>query len=302
MCQPLLAVAPHLFTTREWLLGTNATSDHRASWADVAVALRVDAEQLVRVHQVHGASALIAHGRTAAQPDADIIVTIDPELALAVGAADCVPLLVVDRRTGAVAAAHAGWRGLAARVPAATVAALGRAFGARGSDLLAAIGPSIGACCYEVGTDVKDRFTEADFTAEELARWFLRGPVESPGNPSMSGVAPKGRHDPLVFRCMGSRARAACSGGPRWRSNFHRRALHGEPRRDLLFVPARRWAHRPDRWCDQAPAASSIAAFARRSAWVFDSRSTCSKVTFPISCASRRAFACSGCRPACLTL
>ncbi len=199
MCQPLLAVAPHLFTTREWLLGTNATSDHRASWADVAVALRVDAEQLVRVHQVHGASALIAHGRTAAQPDADIIVTIDPELALAVGAADCVPLLVVDRRTGAVAAAHAGWRGLAARVPAATVAALGRAFGARGSDLLAAIGPSIGACCYEVGTDVKDRFTEADFTAEELARWFLRGPVESPGNPSMSGVAPKGRHDHWFF-------------------------------------------------------------------------------------------------------
>ena len=64
-------------------------------------------------------------------PEADIFVSDDPSLALAIQTADCVPLLIADRGTGAVAAAHAGWRGLAAGVPRAAVEALAREFGCR---------------------------------------------------------------------------------------------------------------------------------------------------------------------------
>jgi YfiH family protein len=89
---------------------------------------------------------------------------------MAIQTADCVPLLIADRRTGAVAAAHAGWRGLAAGVPEAVVMALTREFGSRPADLVAAIGPSISAARYEVGADVRSRFTESG--GPRVASWF----------------------------------------------------------------------------------------------------------------------------------
>ncbi len=88
----------------------------------------------------------------------DALITDTPGLLLALFYADCVPILLVDPARRAVAAAHAGWRGLVAGVIGNTVSALGRAFGTRPDDLLAAIGPCIGACCYEVGDDVAAHF------------------------------------------------------------------------------------------------------------------------------------------------
>jgi hypothetical protein len=117
--------------------------------------------------------------------EADIAITDDPAIGVAVQAADCVPLLLVDRRTGAVAAAHAGWRGMAARVPRSAIAAMNDAFSTRPGDLVAAIGPSIGACCYEVGPDVYDSFAAAGFSAGDLEQWFCRDPQPSAANPSM---------------------------------------------------------------------------------------------------------------------
>jgi YfiH family protein len=86
-----------------------------------------------------------------------------------------VPLLIVDCVTGAVAAAHAGWRGLAAGVPRVAVEALGREFGSLPENLVAAAGPSISAERYEVGEDVRTRFAAAGFSDAELARWFRAG-------------------------------------------------------------------------------------------------------------------------------
>jgi len=117
--------------------------------------------------------------------EADIAITDDPAIGVAVQAADCVPLLLVDRGSGAVAAAHAGWRGMAARVPRSVVAAMHAAFSTRAEDVIAALGPSIGACCYEVGSDVYDSFVANGFSAPDLERWFHRQPQPSADNRSM---------------------------------------------------------------------------------------------------------------------
>jgi YfiH family protein len=78
-------------------------------------------------------------------------------VAVAVRVADCVPILLGDRDTGDVAAVHAGWRGVEARILAATIATLG----ARPGALVAAVGPCIGPCCFEVGEDVAERIANA---------------------------------------------------------------------------------------------------------------------------------------------
>src|SRR5262249_2256482 len=74
------------------------------------------------------------------------------------------------------------------------VAALRRHFGSRPQDLIAAVGPSIGACCYEVGPDVVQRFQRAGFGGDRLGAWFLDGPAQLPGNPSMPGLTPRADH------------------------------------------------------------------------------------------------------------
>jgi YfiH family protein len=133
-------------------------------------------------------------GALAETPEADIIVTDDPALAVAVQAADCVPLLFVDRRLRVVAAAHAGWRGLVARVPCAAIQAMARTWGTRPADLLVAAGPSIGACCYEVGADVRNAFSAIGFSSRDIAAWFHDRPQPSAANQSMPLAAPRPDH------------------------------------------------------------------------------------------------------------
>src|SRR4051812_29760487 len=172
VCVPLEPYASHLFTTRSWKLGQSGGPEMAAdAWLEVATAISVPPDMLVRLRQVHGSAAVVASpgGPPAA---ADIVMTADPALALAVQAADCVPLLVADPRTGATAAAHAGWRGLAAHVPHLVVDRMASEFGSRAEDLMVALGPSIGACCYEVGEDVRAAFEGSGCSAAQLARWF----------------------------------------------------------------------------------------------------------------------------------
>ena len=85
------------------------------------------------------------------------------------------PLLLADPRTGAVAAVHAGWRGTAAGAATAALDALAREFGSRPEDLVVAIGPSIGACCYEVGSELVDAFAAAGHARHLIDRWFSVG-------------------------------------------------------------------------------------------------------------------------------
>ena len=101
-------------------------------------------------------------------------MTTTPGVALAVVTADCVPILLADPVTGAVAAVHAGWRGTAADVAGAAVAALTREYAVAGADLVAAIGPSIGACCYDVGEELLEAFAVAGHDSAARADWFAR--------------------------------------------------------------------------------------------------------------------------------
>ncbi len=200
VCRPLEASASNLFTTRRWRLGVSGAPSGTADlWEDVASAMDVDSARLSRLRQVHGTAVVSrrrgeAPGNGNALPEADIVMTDEPAVALAVQTADCVPMLIADPRAGAVAAVHAGWRGLAARAAAAAVERLASDFGSRAQDLVVAIGPAIGWCCYEVGPDVREQFERAAFPPEQLERWFSREPVRSDVNPPMTGLAP-GRRD-----------------------------------------------------------------------------------------------------------
>ena len=190
-CRALEPHAAHLFTTRPWALG-GADGNRAAAWAEVASALGVEAAHLERAHQVHGASVVVHRAGEPPRPeeslaDADILISNDPAKVVSIQVADCVPLLFADRRTGAVAAAHAGWRGLAARVPQAAVLALGTGFGSRPVDLVAAIGPSISGPRYEVGDEVRTRFEQNGFSPAECDRWFA--PATRPGHWFFDGWA-----------------------------------------------------------------------------------------------------------------
>jgi Multi-copper polyphenol oxidoreductase laccase len=223
----LAPLADHLFTTRPWRLGS-ASGSVDAGWADVAAAMDVNAAQLARLHQVHGAAVVTAApGMGGALPSADIHLTRDAHLALAVQTADCLPILLADPTTGAVAAAHAGWRGLAARVPEVVVGAMERQFGCRASDLIVAIGPAIGACCYEVGGDVRDAIARAGFGDRDLARCFFDRPQATAINPSMPGLPAWPRTGSTWRRCARraigiSSARTGATGArpAAWRVSF----------------------------------------------------------------------------------
>jgi YfiH family protein len=114
--------------------------------------------QLATLKQIHSSSCVAAEGRTGVLGEGDALLEDQPGSVVAVKTADCIPILLVDERARAVAAVHAGWRGTAAHIAADAIAAMGRRFGTRAEDLHAAIGPGIGACCYEVGPEVAAHF------------------------------------------------------------------------------------------------------------------------------------------------
>ena len=185
-CSPLETIAQHAFTSKQLKL------PDPAGWASAAASVGGTAIQVRRVKQVHGnvvrvlkrgeagaADAKAKPERDAtpddeARPDGDAVVSNVAGLLLAVMVADCVPIIVADRTSGAAGAIHAGWRGTSARVGPAALESMRRHFGTEPSDLTVAIGPSIGPDDYEVGEALIDAFQQAGHAASDLARWFRR--------------------------------------------------------------------------------------------------------------------------------
>jgi hypothetical protein len=129
----------------------------RENFEIAAQILGVSASRLYVVSQVHGVQArVIGDGEDREQvlrAVGDVTLSRAPGVACGVRTADCVPILIGDRASGAVAAIHSGWKGTVANVAAAGVRALRELIGGEG-DLVAAVGPHIETCCFEVGADV----------------------------------------------------------------------------------------------------------------------------------------------------
>ncbi len=134
-------------------------------------ALGAPADAHVEASQVHGrAIAIVGRGdRGRKVEDADGLVSADPDVVLAIHAADCVAMLLWDHRRSAIGAAHAGWRGTAAGVAAAAVETVHREFGTDPGDLRVAIGPAVGPCHYEVDAPVAEAFRVWPWAGEVLA-------------------------------------------------------------------------------------------------------------------------------------
>jgi YfiH family protein len=115
---------------------------------------------LATLHQIHSDIVIDAGGRSGSLGDGDALVENTPGQLVAVKTADCIPILIVDPRQRAVAAVHAGWRGTAKKIATRVIEQMQRRFASQPGDLLAAIGPGIGKCCYEVGPEVARQFPE----------------------------------------------------------------------------------------------------------------------------------------------
>lgn len=98
----------------------------------------------------------------------DALVTATPGLALTVVTADCLPVLLADPKRGVVAAIHAGWRGTLRRIVEKTVGVMRQRFAVDPAQVIAAFGPSIQVCCYEVGEEVMEEFRSQFSYAAEL--------------------------------------------------------------------------------------------------------------------------------------
>jgi YfiH family protein len=171
---------PHLFTTRHFPGVVKPTESRPPFGPEAApvLATRGLAKEPAFARQVHGAAVLAAE-RAGLAGRGDALATARPGLPLAISTADCLPIILYDPRAGRLAAVHAGWRGTVQSVAAAAVTNLVTA-GSAPADLLVAIGPSIGPCCYEVDAPVIERLEavfpggwQAWVTSKGPGKWML---------------------------------------------------------------------------------------------------------------------------------
>lgn len=172
---------PHCFTTRyggvsQGYLSSMNIGLHRGddpknveeNFRILAAALGILPEDFVLTKQIHsdivvkvGQADRGKHMVEGASPECDALITNDPGVALVVFTADCTPILLHDPVTGAVGAAHAGWKGTALGIAKKTVEAMVKEFGCDPADIHAAIGPNISVCCFETDRDVPDAMVAA---------------------------------------------------------------------------------------------------------------------------------------------
>ena len=182
---------PHCFTTRYGGVSTGYLSSlniglHRGddpenvreNFRILADALGIVPEDFVLTRQIHsdivckvGRADRGNHMVEGASAECDALVTNEPGVALVIFTADCTPIVFYDPVTGAVGAAHAGWKGTALGIAAKTVEAMVHHFGCDPANIRAAIGPNISGCCFETDRDVPDAMVAA---LGEEARPFIR--------------------------------------------------------------------------------------------------------------------------------
>jgi purine-nucleoside/S-methyl-5'-thioadenosine phosphorylase / adenosine deaminase len=155
----------HVFTSRRNGLGSrNNGVKQPDDWNDVAGFFGIDAERIITVNQVHRDHVVTVDSgnyRRLGTMQADAMISRSPGIAIGVETADCVPVLLVDPGTPAIAAIHAGWRSTVKKIVQKTVRKMKDEFGTDPAGLTAAIGPAIGPECYEVDEPVMGPVREA---------------------------------------------------------------------------------------------------------------------------------------------
>ena len=172
---------PHCFTTRlggvsrgyldSLNIGLHRGDDPenvRQNFQILADAMGIVPDDFVLTRQIHsdivwkvGRADRGKHMVEGASPECDALITNEPGVALVVFTADCTPILLHDPVTGAVGAAHAGWKGTAMGIAAKTAEAMAREYGCDPKNIRAAIGPNIAFCCFETDRDVPDAMIAA---------------------------------------------------------------------------------------------------------------------------------------------
>ena len=146
---------------------------------DYFAALKASKMRVIALRQIHSDIVQVVNsGNSESSGDAlkgDALITNEPGLLLVVQTADCVPILLADKKRRAIAAIHAGWRGTLQRIAEKALGRMQMEFGTSPQDVIAALGPGIGQCCFEVGPEVV-----AEFAAKfpEASEWF-KGPFNS---------------------------------------------------------------------------------------------------------------------------
>ena len=142
------------------------------NWRLIADAFGLSVSQFFPIDQVHGDRIVVVEDlQDETSPvRCDAVLTARRGVALAVKTADCAPLLLVDREKQVVGVVHAGWRGTALGIAGKAVKALEDRFDSKPADILAAIGPAVGACCYQVDGKVYDAFKKLSAVRERAFR------------------------------------------------------------------------------------------------------------------------------------
>jgi len=157
----------------------NVEENHRRALAAVGV----QREQVVSPHQVHGIRVRAVRAAQAGtiQPGTDGLITAAPGVALLLRFADCVPLMMSDPVRGAVGVIHSGWRSTVGNIAQGAVDVFVEQVGSRPEDLWAGIGPSIGPCCYEIGSETVEEVQRVVHGSESLDRRAATFYLDLPG-------------------------------------------------------------------------------------------------------------------------
>ena len=157
----------HAFMKFDWL--EHAFGTRETPWPEL----------LITVKQIHSMIVEPHEGGAGCIGEADGITTRLAGLPLGVKTADCLPVLIVDPQNRAVAAVHAGWRGVVGGIVPLAVTQLRERFGSEAGELQIAIGPGIGPCCFEVGPEVSEKFGRHGRVKIDLSAFLSRQLVSS---------------------------------------------------------------------------------------------------------------------------